>query len=167
MHPLLPLATRSEEIDKYYSVLGRALAYATEYEFNCRRLAHHYEALEFGDDYALQVWLLGKDGRLANKITKINCDYSLPDYTQKILGDAREARNWIAHEAAENHVFMLSTPENRRAFQADIIGRIDDIIKGNQIVLDCYRIVSNNLPFSHGSDMVKYYFAVIDWISVK
>jgi len=31
--------SRDEEIDRYYAVLGRALAFATRFELNCRLLA--------------------------------------------------------------------------------------------------------------------------------
>jgi len=164
-HPLLPLPERSEEKDKYYAVLGRALAYATEFEQNCRKLAHLFDIENTEQDFGYEVWLLMEKGTLFNKINDLVEKHDLPEWNSNEIHKARKARNLIAHEIARDHILMMNTPEARRAFETNILLAVHEIATGNQIVLDVTRMLGEGTR-GHGSDIVAYDSAIADWILV-
>jgi len=164
-HPLLPLPERSEEKDKYYAVLGRALAYATEFEQNCRKLAHLFDIENTEQDFGYEVWLLMENGPLFNKINDLVEKHDLTELDSNEIHKARKARNLIAHEIAIDHIRMMNTPEGRRVFETYILLAVHEIATGNQIVLDVTRMLGEGTR-EHGSDIVAYDSAIADWILV-
>ena len=164
-HPLLPLPERSEEKDKYYAVLGRALAYATEFEQNCRKLAHLFDIENTEQDFGYEVWLLMEEGTLSNKINELVEKHNLSKRCSNEIHKARKARNLIAHEIAINHILMMNKPEGRKVFETHILLAVHEIAAGNQIVLDFTRMLSEDIQ-GYGSDIVAYYSAIADWILV-
>jgi hypothetical protein len=163
-HPFLPLPNRTDESDKYYAVLGRALSYATEFEHNCRRLAHLFDIENTDHDFGYEVWMLMERGTLFNKIKDLVNIHDLDGSISAELHQARQARNRIAHEIARDHISRMSTPEGRRSFEIDILLTVQEISKGNQIVLDVTRILIEGKRETHGSDVIEYHDAVWNWI---
>ncbi len=140
------------------------MAYATEFENNCRKLAHLTELDTTEPDFSLIVYLAMQKGTLYQKINRLVDSHSLPQHVDKIIHNARNARNYIAHSIASEHRTILQTKDGRNYFRAEVHGQIDDIIKGNQCVLDITRIITNGEVEDHGSDVVEYHFAVGKWI---
>lgn len=163
-HPLLPMPERTEESDSVYAVLGRALAYATEFESNCRILAHLFGIEKSETEFSYHVHGLVKSGSLHAKIKLLAHEHELPDWAEQKIHDARKARNFIAHEVAEDHRRMMSTPHLLRSFEISIIQRAGEIAEGNQIVLDVTRMLKQGKR-EHGSDVIEYSFAVASWVS--
>jgi hypothetical protein len=163
-HPLLPMPERTKESDAVYSVLGRALAYATEFESNCRTLAHLFDIQKSESQFSYEIYKLVKSGTLHAKIKLLIDEHGLPDWIEEKIHEARKARNFVAHEAAENHKKMMSTPQLMKSFETTIAQMTGKIADGNQIVLDVTRMLKERRR-GHGSDVVAYSFAVASWIS--
>lgn len=53
---------RTEESDAVYAVMGRALAYATEFKNNCRTLAHLFDIEKSGSEFSYEIYKLVKSG---------------------------------------------------------------------------------------------------------
>jgi hypothetical protein len=158
------MPSRKKESDEVYAVLGRTLAYATEFENNCRNLANFFDIDKSDNEFSYEIYELVKSGNLYKKIEQIIGDNDLPDWVEEKIHDARKARNFIAHEAAEDHKKMMSTPQLMKSFETLLIQKSGEIAEGNQIVLDITRMLSEG-KLSHGSDIVAYSFAVASWIS--
>lgn len=163
-HPLLPMPERTDESDAIYSVLGRALAYATEFENNCRTLAHFFDIEESETEFSYEIYELIKSGTLHAKIKLLINKYNLPDWVEEKVHDARKARNFIAHEAATDHKKIMSSEQLMRSFEVTVMQMTGDIAAGNQIVLDVIRMLKEGKR-GHGSDIIAYSFAVASWIS--
>lgn len=155
---------RTEESDAVYAVLGRALAYATEFENNCRTLAHLFDIEKSENEFSYEIYSLIKSGALYAKIKLLIDEHELPDWVDEKIHEARKARNFIAHEAAKDHKIMMSTSQSMKSFETTIMQMIRDISVGNQIVLDVTRMLKEGKR-GHGSDVVAYSFAVASWIS--
>ena len=162
-HPLLPLPERTEQKDKVYAALGRALAYANEFENNCRILAHLLDVDHTDEDYMFEIWKLMDSGTLFQKIERAVKVHGLENWSANEIHEARKARNWIAHELGLVHKQMENSEESIRNFQAHILGAVTRIIPGNQIVLDSIRLIDEPKTVC-GSDVVAYHAAVCDWI---
>ncbi|ABX49456.1 hypothetical protein ACRN94_21130 [Shewanella baltica] len=163
-HPLLSMPERTEESDAVYAVLGRALAYATEFESNCRTLAHLFDIEKSDSEFSYEIYKLVKSGTLHAKIKLLIDVHGLPDWVEEKVHEARKARNFIAHEAAEDHKRMMSTPQLMKSFETTIMQMTGEIADGNHIVLDVTRMLKEGKRV-HGSDVVAYSFAVASWIS--
>jgi hypothetical protein len=163
-HPLLPMPERTDESDAVYSVIGRALAYATEFENNCRALAHLFDIEESESEYSYEVYRLVKSGTLNTKIKLLIDEHGLPDWVEGKIHEARKARNFIVHEAAVDHKRMMSSAQLMKRLETTIMQIVGNITDGNQIVLDVTRMLKEGKR-DHGSDTVAYSFAVASWIS--
>lgn len=163
-HPLLPMPKRTEESDAVYAVLGRALAYATEFENNCRSLAYLFDIENSESEYSYEVYKLVRSGTLHAKIKLLIDEHGLPEWVEEKIHGARKARNYIAHEAAADHKKMMSSSQLMKSFESTIMQMSSDIADGNQIVLDVKRMLKEG-KCGHGSDTVAYSFAVASWIS--
>lgn len=155
---------RTEESDAVYAVLGRALAYATEFENNCRTLAHFFDIEKSENDFSYEIYKLVKSGTLHAKIKLLVDNHGLPDWVEEKIHGARKARNFIAHEVAKDHKRMISTPQLMKNFETAIVLMTGEIADGNKIVLDVTRMLQEGKR-GHGSDIVAYSFAVASWIS--
>ena len=165
-HRLLPLSKRSIEKDESYAVLGRALAYATDFENNCRKLAHLFEIEETEKDFSWEIWGLMNKGTLFQKINSLVETHNFPKWSAEEIHNARKGRNYIAHEAAKNHFELLESVKGRREFKFKIVSAITDITLGNQIVLDSYQLIKSGKTGS-SPDMVAYDDAVYKWVSER
>lgn len=155
---------RTIESDAVYAVLGRALAYATEFENNCRALAHLFDIENTKDEFSYEVYRLVKSGTLHTKIKLLVDEHGLPVWVEEKIHSARKARNFIAHEAAGDHKRMMSSKQSMKSFETTIMQMAGEIADGNQIVLDVTRMLKDGKR-GHGSDIVAYSFAVASWVS--
>ncbi len=165
-HLLLPLPPRSVESDAVYAVLGRALAYATEFEGNCRLLAHVFDIEKTKNEFSYEVFKLIKSGTLHAKIKLLVDSHGLSDWVEEKIHNARKARNFIVHEAAEDYKRMMSSAELMKGFETTIMMMVGDIAEGNQVVLDVTRMHKEGNR-AYGSDIMVYSFAVASWISLE
>ena len=163
-HPLLPMPKRSVETDEVYAVLGRALAYATEFENNCRELAHLFDIENTKEGFSYEVFKLVKSGTLHSKIKLLVDEHGFPDWVEEKIHNARKARNYIAHEAATDHKRMMLSEQLMKSLETTLMQMAGEIAEGNQIVLDVTLMLKEGQR-GLGSDIVAYSFAVASWIS--
>ncbi|HCE3707590.1 TPA: DUF4145 domain-containing protein [Vibrio parahaemolyticus] len=166
-HPLLPMPRTNQEISESYALLGRALAYATDFEHNCRTLAHLTDVVSTDNEFSFEVYMLLKSGTLYEKIRSLVSEYSLPKHSEESIHAARKARNNIAHGICIEHEKLLSTESGRLVFRANIMCEMDTLIKGNQLVQDITRIIKQGSKETHGSEIIEYFFAVSEWLDGK
>ncbi|EGQ9099451.1 hypothetical protein GA102_22545 [Vibrio alginolyticus] len=166
-HPLLPMPSTNLEISESYALLGRALAYATDFEHNCRTLAHLTDVVNTNNEFSFEVYMLLKSGTLYEKIRSLVSEYSLPTHSEDSIHAARKARNNIAHSICIEHEKLLSSESGRLAFRANIMCEMDPLIKGNQLVQDITRILKQGSKDTHGSEAIEYFFAVSEWLDGK
>lgn len=155
---------RTEESDAVYAVLGRALAYATEFESNCRILANIFDIEESDGEFSYEIYQLVRSGTLHAKIKLLIDEHGLPNWAEEKIHGARKARNNIAHEATRDYKRMMSTPQLMRSFETSVMQMVGEIAHGNQIVLDATRMLKEGKR-DHGSDIIAYSFAVASWVS--
>ncbi|MHA2852287.1 DUF4145 domain-containing protein [Vibrio harveyi] len=125
-HPLLPMPSTNLEISESYALLGRALAYATDFEHNCRTLAHLTDVVNTNNEFSFEVYMLLKSGTLYEKIRSLVSKYSLPTHSEDSIHAARKARNNIAHSICIEHEKLLSSESGRLAFRANIMCEMDN-----------------------------------------
>ncbi|MGN4977070.1 hypothetical protein [Aeromonas sp. 95A] len=101
--------------------MGRALAYATEFENNCRTLAHLFDIEKSDSEFSYEIYKLVNSGTLHEKIKLLVDEHGLPDWVEENIHEARKARNFIAHEAAEDHKRMMSTQQLMKSFETTIM----------------------------------------------
>lgn len=155
---------RTVKSDAAYAVLGRALAYATEFETNCRTLAHLFHIRDAESEFSYEIYKLIKSGTLHAKIKLLIDGHGLPEWVEEKIHEARKARNFIAHEAAVDHKIVMSSSQMMKNFESTIMQMTGNIAEGNQIVLDVTRMLKQGRR-GHGSDIVAYSFAVASWVS--
>lgn len=167
-HPLLPMPKTSPEINDSYALLGRSLSYSTDFENNCRELAHLTDVVSMDGDFSYELYLQLRSGSLHKKIKMFKIDLKLPSETEEKIHAARESRNRLVHVIALGHEEALLTTGGRWAFRCEVTMCMRDLISGNQLVLDITRIVKEGrVKGAHGSDTVSYFFTVYDWLVGK
>ncbi|GGO83593.1 hypothetical protein GCM10011348_27740 [Marinobacterium nitratireducens] len=166
-HPLLPMPAASTEISDSYALLGRALAYATEFENNCRTLAHLTDVISSESEYSYEIYSLLASGTLYEKIRALSSKYELPERAEDAIQLARKARNVIAHSISNEHKSLLSTSDGRSFFRANVFAEMDALIEGNQLVEDMIRLFSQGSSLSYGSERIEYFFAICEWLDGK
>ena len=135
----LALPSVSAETQQTLTVLGRALFVATSFETDCRMLALCLKLRDpFGD--------IGKSdeferfirepavAKLATNVSTIVAGMGLSKNYSDLLKDAREARNFIAHEAAEDLDQVFPVEEARIKWGASIDLKVREVALGKLVV---------------------------------
>jgi len=133
--------SRTEFSDAAYAAVGRALAFATSFEANCRALAALIGVCEamkvrgasdsesvddLFDRLTQEYWQVR---RLRHHETSVVRRYKLPEDVRGILRVGRAARNEIAHEVTLGIAAEIETEEGRsRLLESlrDIVAKIAD-----------------------------------------
>lgn len=121
---------RADDEELYYAAVGRALAFATRFEWNCRSLARMIGirdnfAILYAPDAERSKFLASFETSLANQIRKIVPRFvAFQDVDLAALFDsAREARNEIAHELTVSIEHVLENPFEAKA----LLDRLRDL----------------------------------------
>ena len=163
--------SRTAESDAYYAVLGRALAFATRFEANCRSLATII-AIRMNPEIFLEsperqsefVQRAG-DRALAQHLNNFAPLFADPPglNSQVALTEAREARNEIAHETALGVIDWLSDPEYRKAFLQNIERLMRVIALGDRVVSVALSSLTHE-PLPTGQFLGNYENRVAAWV---
>lgn len=179
----MPLSNMEKE--KAYALLGRALAFASEFEYNCRILAHLDDYLRTKDtdwegylaktlnskdngcvDF-IDINSILKSGALNNKIKLISIKQNICEIIANEINEARISRNFLVHEIPLEHRILLETSDGRSSFRAKVIVHMGKIINGNQIILDMINVIKKESKYyenNFGSNRMEYIFAVYNWL---
>ena len=137
---------RTEFSDAAYAAIGRALAFATRFEANCRALAtvigvrETMKARGAPDDESIddlferltqEYWEVR---RLRHHETAVALYEKLPQDLRAILQIGRQARNEIAHELTLSIAAEIQTEEGRSTFLLLLRSTVAKIADADRIV---------------------------------
>jgi hypothetical protein len=162
----IPERTRS--VDDGYSILGRALAYATEYECNSRVLASllkiKIKPALLDDDKILAkfseaIW----KKRLSTQISTMKEKLKVQESILKCLHAGRAGRNYIIHEAAIGAQGRFEKKGNRDGFFKELSKQVHNIAKANILVLIYVQLIANE-PIPNAHHLKTYPDRITDWV---
>ena len=137
---------RTEFSDAGYAAVGRALAFATRFEANCRALAvligvrEAMKARSVSDGESVddlferltqEYWQVR---RLRHHETAVALYKKLPQDVRAVLRVGREARNEIAHELTLSIAAEIQTEEGRSTLSASLRRAVAKIADADRIV---------------------------------
>jgi hypothetical protein len=148
----LSVPNESSESAKAYAILGRALALASSFEADCRVVAFALGLKEpnpiSGDINAFSTFLEKVvTAQLVKTHDRIISKFNLSEEYKDRLSDARDARNYIAHEAGEEIETKLRDQEEWAAWCQILREKLFEIAAGKQIVAVLItRVVKSTVP---------------------
>lgn len=122
-----------------YSALGRSFHVAASFESDCRALVFSLKVRDPAladrsvEDFAKLVGDAVLD-RLVNLNKLIATTASLPENYRDLLTEAREARNYVAHEASDDLDRSLARSEGFEAWRTSMAERLEAIAIGKIII---------------------------------
>ncbi|CAN7790227.1 hypothetical protein LJR034_009038 [Caballeronia sp. LjRoot34] len=137
--PLLSDPPLDSETTRALAALGRALYIACEFESDCRSLAFVFKLKEpqpndQSDEQFFEA--VGKVvlGRLVDLNQLITKRAKLPEDYAAMLHAARDARNYVAHEAADELTRLAKVPDGVGQWRQVLATKLQDIALGKIIV---------------------------------
>jgi len=164
----LSVPTESSESAKAYAILGRALALASSFEADCRLVAFALGLKEpnpiSGNIEAFSTFLEKVvTAQLIKNHDRIISKFNLSEKYKDLLSDARNARNYIAHEAGEEIETKLRDQEEWAAWCQILRERLLEIASGKQIVaILITRVVKSTMPSA--SSVSAYPAHIVQWV---
>lgn len=135
---------RTQFSDNSYGMIGRALSFATEFESNIRGLSSilglklKARSNEFilNDKESINKFILQiKKKPLGIQIEKITKQLDFPFDLYKLIYDAKESRNDIAHELTLGIEHNIENDEGRNFIVETLTEKISQIAKANLIII--------------------------------
>ncbi|MGH7792266.1 MAG: hypothetical protein ACREOB_08120 [Thermodesulfobacteriota bacterium] len=159
---------RTQFADEGYGILGRALAFGTDFEANCRACASII-GLKSQPEILIDEKSINEFCRFIFKrglhvqIQTLENKLKLPEDVSSLLSKGRESRNYLAHEAGLGLRHILENNERRENFINDIKAKVSDIAEANLIILFLTNIVTNE-PNPTLESLKKYVGNIIEWV---
>ena len=137
--PLLADPPTDEVTQAACVLLGRALYIASEFEGDCRSLAfvlkvREPQSEEQSDDQFFQALSKAVLGRLVDLNKHIARRAKLKQSYAEMLHAARDARNYIAHEATSDLERLIKLPDGFAQWQSILASKLEDVAFGQIIV---------------------------------
>ena len=169
-HPLFHFNERSGELDDVYGIVGRALFMATRFERNCRELGTLVKlkasAHLMVDDQTLGELCHRMQGKVVFKHVKdFANDIESPLELVQLLHKAKNSRNYIAHDLAQNfeQIEGVAPAEAQRIITDDIEPHIRNLAVGDCLVLYAVcQVRGDDIP--SGQELEGYVNAVVKWV---
>lgn len=173
MNDFFSLPERTEFSDALYSAIGRGLAFATQFEANCRSLAllvgvknrvtsDASFSLSSPEDLDALVNDLQKK-RLFDHITVVCRELGIDSETRVILQKGRVARNALAHELT---LGLEHQPENdlgRGHYLDHLRSLMEDLAVANLVVCLC-SLLATGEPLPTMSFISQFSCRAVDWV---
>ncbi len=159
---------RTQFTDDGYAVLGRALAVATEYEGNCRALAallglkaepKLLDDKKMLNEFCEFVWRR----RLNTNIDALKGKLKLRDEVVSKLHVGRDARNYVAHEAAVGARRILENDGERKHLVEELSEKLRKLAEANLIVLVISQAITNE-PIPTAQFLQTYPEQIVGWV---
>lgn len=155
--------------DEGYSVLGRALAFATDFEGNCRNFASIIglkdEPSILQDEKSINKFCMFLEKRkLFAHLKTITDKYKITEDGNTALKKGREARNYIAHEAGLGLKHILENDDSKMNFLNDIEIKVRDIAGANLLILLMSKIETNEPIYTLAPVVQGYVDRVVQWV---
>jgi len=160
---------RTEFTDDGYGVLGRALTVATEYEGNCRALAallglkSHPRLLDYEEifhEFCNSVWRKFLKDNIKTILDMLN----IPE--EEVISKlhiGREARNYVAHDAAVGSRRILEIDSERKLLIEDLSKKVRELAKANLIVNMISKLVAHE-QIPTANYLRTYPDKVVEWV---
>jgi hypothetical protein len=158
--------------DEAYAAVGRALAFATRFEANCRALAQllhvrpivRQQGTAILEDDAFvatinEFWSL----RLRKHLSQLLQYYELPADAASILKAGKTARNLIAHEITLSVPETIQTDSGRAELMSMLRTAIQRIAEADRIVCLIMHAETNE-PLPTAASYDGYVRKIIDWV---
>jgi hypothetical protein len=164
---LFPFPTeRTEYSDAFYGALGRAVAFCTSFEANCRSLAglmglKASAGLPQGtiDKFMVEF----KKRRLVQHLDSLATRFGLPASARETLRQGREARNFIAHEFALGGQATMDAGDNRSSLLKALAGKVLDVARADLLISIVGQLAEHDeIP---SADMTSEYpSSIVSWV---
>jgi hypothetical protein len=166
--------TRTEFSDEGYAAIGRALTFATRFEANCRALAITLDlkramvdpnrAFSLDDETALRELVETIHSRnLNNHVQALTSRLKLSTDIDKLLHDARKARNMIAHELTLGADDEIETDRGRGLLLEMMEDGVRTIAQADVVVSALVALVTHE-PMMTAHGMNGYADRVVEWV---
>jgi acetylornithine deacetylase/succinyl-diaminopimelate desuccinylase-like protein len=165
---------RTEFADEAYGVLGRALTYGAKFERDSKALSEltgiKSGRMETKEDSELFGRELTRHFKIALKSHHTNIQKALDSPTVGLLlpnfgntlDRARQARNWIAHEATLGLESRLESDAERAQLIRDVRARVEDIVRAHLPVLVAMAVLTHEeIPLA---SMDFFTHRIGDWV---
>ncbi len=167
----LALPSRTPGTRQIFAALGRALFVATSFETDCRVLAF---ALKLRDPFLKAASVDEFErfihepvlAKLVKNVQTIVGGMALSENFDILLSNARESRNFIAHEAAENLDEVFHKADVHLKWQATIDSKIREVARGKLVVALLFPKVSAAIAPDRKS-VETYVDQVSHWVFVS
>ena len=139
----------SQFIDSYFLAIGKALYLATEFEGKCLYILQLLTILQIykrTKDASLSLSQTVKSRFLNKTITGLSKSSLVKKKHLDVLHQAREARNYIAHESGKIGPLFSVTPKEVRGYLKRLQGSIDDLANGDNLVSTWIYEIENKEP---------------------
>ncbi|MDA2921033.1 hypothetical protein MYX76_16350 [Desulfobacterota bacterium AH_259_B03_O07] len=159
---------RAQFSDEYYGIIGRALSVATDFEVNCKSFAtliglkSQTEILSDQSSINELCRFIDKR-RLITHIETVVEKLNIPQDVATLLNNAREARNYLIHEACIGLEYSLENDDGRESFIKQIRELVKEIAEANLIVLFLLNIETNE-PNPTLRFLTSYVDKVLEWV---
>jgi hypothetical protein len=165
---------RAEFSDECYAAIGRALAFATRFEANCRAFAtlivvkdaHINNLIGFSldNDEEFKTLVNGIWGKtLNNQIQKIISKYRLPLDVAEVMHKGRKARNEIAHSLTLGIGNRVEIDVDRQNILDELASLVRDIAEADSLV--CFMIhLETNVPLPRADYIRGYQERIVNWV---
>jgi len=139
---------RTEFSDDGYGILGRAIAFATDFEGNCRAFATliglKSEPEILRDQKTIDEFCkFIERRRLSTNLRTIEEKLRLPEEVATVLIKGREARNYLAHEAGLALKNILEIDDRRQDFVNNVKSKVRDLAEANLVVVFISNLATN------------------------
>lgn len=159
----LTVPSVSKQTDRAYATLGRALSLASSFEADCRLVAFSLKLKEpypVSDDIKAYTKFL-ETLKAAQDVIVSGLDLS-ENYTDLLL-IARNARNFVAHEAGEDIETKFKDKEKWAAWHQTLREKVLQITVGKQIVaILLARVANGTMPTK--SALSAYPEHIVQWV---
>lgn len=163
---------RTEFVDSFYAVVGRALTFATRYESNCRALAVIMgikTALEKGsfsldNDEDLELFVKQITRRTLNEnIKNIISGLGLPGDVSGVMHNARKARNEVAHSLTLQMEDVIGDDKQGESVLQQTKDLVSDIAEADRLVCTLLHLETNeHLPSL--TYIQNYREMIVNWV---
>lgn len=159
---------RTENSDKLHAILGRALIIATRFDSMCEAVAIN---LELKKDAVLSTYMTEAEygdylSMLTSKYRTLNGNIKsigLSDDISVILGDARKARNVVAHNLSKGLEGCLDVRIDELEFIAQVSELVMDIAYGDIAISYIISLFNGDL-YPNEKFVSSYKDRVIQWV---
>lgn len=163
----LTLPASTNQTDRSYATLGRALSLASSFEADCRLIvfALQLKAPYTASDDMQAFTELDKvlDNWLSRNQEIFITELGVPDKYKEFLVTAREARNYIAHEAGDDFDSILQEKDRWKSWCQALREKVFHIAVGKQIVAILLARVTNGI-MPTASAMSAYPENAVQWV---